>query len=155
MSARLRFLHHHHRPRQLHSFPTTHKNPAVSPSPPLKDMGSTTNVPATAVRVPAATAPPLSKGMWAALVVQWLLLFDGGFGEGETQRGTQEVGGPCGTSGKRTTMEVVVRFRQFLIPSHPTDHPCAQRQHIERRDLRLPQQRPYEPNGGDGSRATR
>jgi hypothetical protein len=57
--------------------------------------------------------------------------FDGGLGEGETSGGTQEVGGPCGAPRKRTTMEVVVRFRHLSSHPRPTDHPCAQRQRIK------------------------
>ena len=39
-----------------------------------------------------------------------LLSLDGRMGEGDTQEGTKEVGGPTGTSRQRTTTFVVVRF---------------------------------------------
>ena len=53
----LSFLHYHHHPRPPNSLPTTHNNPAVSPSPPLRDVGSTINAPATAVSVPPLPSP--------------------------------------------------------------------------------------------------
>src|SRR6266567_2844201 len=48
--------------------------------------------------------------------------------EGETQGGTQEVGGPAGASRKRATTFVVAHFRPFFFPP-PADHPSSQRQH--------------------------
>ena len=53
----LSFLHYHHHPRPPNSLPTAHNNPAASPSPPLRDVGSTTNAPATAVSVPPLPSP--------------------------------------------------------------------------------------------------
>ena len=53
----LSFLHYHHHPCPPNSLPTTHNNPAVSPSPPLRDVGSTTNAPATTVSVPPLPSP--------------------------------------------------------------------------------------------------
>jgi hypothetical protein len=45
---------------------------------------------------------------------------DGGTGEVERQGGTQEMGGPTGTSHERSTMKVVLRFHQSLSP--PSSH---------------------------------
>ena len=53
----LSFLHYHHHPHPPNSLPTMHNNPAASPSPPLRDVGSTTNAPATAVSVPPHPSP--------------------------------------------------------------------------------------------------
>src|ERR1700704_979839 len=41
----LSFFYHHPRPRHLDSHPTMRRNMATSPSPHLRDVGSTTNAP--------------------------------------------------------------------------------------------------------------
>src|SRR6266567_2565174 len=48
--------------------------------------------------------------------------------EGETQGGTQEVGGPAGASRKRATTKVVACFWPSFFPP-PADHPSSQHQH--------------------------
>ena len=59
------FLHNHLPPRHLYSLPTTRHNPAMSPSPLLRDVGSITNALGCATRSAVAPAPPLFRGMWA------------------------------------------------------------------------------------------
>jgi len=68
--------HHHNSPA------TTRNHPAMSPSPPLRDMGSAINTPGCTKWTTAAPAPPLSKGMWAATY-----LIDGVIGEGKPKGG--------------------------------------------------------------------
>lgn len=59
------FLHHHLPPRHLYSLPTMHHNPAMSPSPLLRDVGSITNALECAAQTTVAPTPPLFRGMWA------------------------------------------------------------------------------------------
>jgi len=62
----LSFLYHHHHPQHLNTLPTMIKNPAMSPSPLLRDVGSITNTLRHAEWTVPAPAPPLSRGMWVA-----------------------------------------------------------------------------------------
>jgi hypothetical protein len=55
------------RPQRHNSVPTTTHNATTSPSPLMRDVGSTTNTPGCAEQTAATPAPPLSKGMWAGL----------------------------------------------------------------------------------------
>ena len=85
----LSFLHHHHHPRhhpRHHNSPATTRNhPTTSPSPLLRDVGSTIHTSGCAKRTTAAPAPPLSKGMWAGIY-----LLDRGIGEGKHKGGPKK-----------------------------------------------------------------
>ena len=63
----------------------------------------------------AASAPPLSRGIWA---VRSRSMKDWGR---QNTRGTQKVGGPSSASWKRTTMKVMVQFLPFLPPPPATN----------------------------------
>jgi len=83
----------HHNSRQ-----TTRNNPDTSPSPLLRDVGSTTNTLGCAGRTATQPQPhlphPFSKGCGRFVFARW------GIGDRVTQGGTQRVGGPCSTSRK-------------------------------------------------------
>ena len=65
----------------------------MCPSPLLRDVGTTNISSHLRSEDEAASAPPLSKGMWAANSHP-----TEEFGEGETGGGTQELGGPRSAS---------------------------------------------------------
>jgi len=62
----------------------------------------------------AASAPSLSRGMWASMN-RW-------FRGRETRGGTQEVGGPSGASRKRATTFVVARFLRLFLSIPATNN---------------------------------
>ena len=64
-------------------------------------------------QMPMASTPPLIRGMWAST--------NRGVRGGETQGGTQEVGGPSSASRKRATTKVVACFLPFLLSSPATN----------------------------------
>jgi hypothetical protein len=67
LARSLSCFYHHPHPRHFESHPTTRRNTATTPSPHLRDVGSTTNAPSNADRrIQVTPAPPLSIGMWAA-----------------------------------------------------------------------------------------
>ena len=69
-----------------HNLPeTTHNHSATSPSPLLRDVGSTINTPGCTKQTTAAPAPPLSKGMWVGTY-----LLDRGIGDGKRKGGPKE-----------------------------------------------------------------
>ena len=126
------FLHHHHHCRHDHchhnSPPTTHHHLATSPSPLLRDVGSSMNTSGCAEWTAAAPAPPHSKGMWVDTYS-----IHGGIGGGNTQGGTQQVGGPSSASQKWAMTFVVALFFSSLSPatsntpltiSNPTQRPA-------------------------------
>ena len=60
-----------------------------------------------------------------------LLLFEEDWGSEKHQGGPMKWEAHEVRPEIRATTNVVARFPQFLIPSHPTDHHIAQRQRIE------------------------
>jgi len=99
----LSFLYHYLCPRHPNRPSTTRYKLAMGPSPLLRDVGLITN--ATRKHTssnPSRTCPSPSRGMWAGSCS-----LDGANEEGETHGGTQEVGGPQGTS--RNTSHDVCR----------------------------------------------
>ena len=81
-------------PRHPNSIPATPHNAEMSPSPLMRDVGSTTKTPGCAKQMAATPAPPLSKGMWAGLYLM------GGIGEiSEIGEGMGD-GSRCNNNGK-------------------------------------------------------
>jgi hypothetical protein len=108
----LSFFHHHLHSHHRHSPTTTPEHTATSPSPLLRDVGSTTNAPGCAERTAAAAAPPLSKGMWAAQYRSTEEL-----GMDKHEGGPIEWEAPVVSYETRATTFVVARFRG----NNPTD----------------------------------
>jgi len=106
-------FHHHLGPPHHKSPATTPNNPTVSPSLLLRDVGSPTNATAPSeARMQPQPPLPFQRDVGS------LDSLNAGTGEGERRGGTQEVGGPGGTSPKRATTLVVVRFLPSLSPTH-------------------------------------
>jgi len=75
-----------------------------------------------------ATTPPLSKGMWAVYchsMVDW--------GREKHQGGPRKWEAHSTVHLENELQRLSWSFSPSLIPSHPTDHPCAQRQCIKQR----------------------
>ena len=67
----------------------------MSPSPLMRDVGSSTNTPGCVEQMAATPAPPLSKGMWAGLYP----LDGGGLGRSAKEWVWKTRGGPNGEEG--------------------------------------------------------
>ena len=102
---------HHNSPE------TTRNHSATSPSPLLRDVGSTIDTPGCAKRTTDAPAPPSPKGCGRVRTYSTREL-----GRGKT-RGTQGMGGPYSASQKRATTFVVARFS--LITFSPNSQPTT------------------------------
>jgi hypothetical protein len=102
------FRHHHLHLRHHHSPPTQPNRPVTSPSPLLRDVGSTVDNPVPHARTQPASPLPFSKGCGRLIVVRRR---NGGR---RNMRGTQ-VGGPHSTSRKRATTFVMARFFPSLF----------------------------------------
>jgi hypothetical protein len=81
--------HHRLRRRRLKSLSTICDHPARNPSPFLRVVGTTNSLQVTSEARTQPTRPsPFQRD------VGGLYLLDGGFGDGRTQGGTHEIGGP-------------------------------------------------------------
>ena len=129
---------------------SSRRNPEMSPSPLLRDVGSSSGIPNSLGNANPAASSPFQRD------VDGSSSLDGGMREVDTRGGTQGMGGPASASRKRTTMNVVVRFLHFFVhsieltvpppnaskheprhlswfvlaipySSHPTDHPRSLR----------------------------
>jgi len=102
---------HHNSPE------TTRNHSATSPSPLLRDVGSTIDTPGCAKRTTDAPAPPLSKGMWAGTY-----LLDQGIGEGKN-KGDPRNGRPVQCVAKTGYDKCRSPFfSHHFLPQFPTHH---------------------------------
>ena len=134
----LSFLHYHHHPHPPNSLPTMHNNPAASPSPPLRDVGSTTNAPATTVSVPSLPSP---EGCGLNYQHPWMcrtdgshihpspfhrdvgtvLSLDGGTGEGGRREGLRMY--PCSTEEHGRGLHKGGPMKREAQAVHPKNEP--------------------------------
>ena len=121
MSAHLPSSHHHHlRP---HHIPPLHIHPPCIPYPLLRDVDSANNPSDLGRSTMAPSAPPLSRGMWAAHLRSTKELRKGG-----TWGGTQDWGGPWSASQNTSHDNRRGSFLLFPYSFHPTDQSCTERQ---------------------------
>jgi len=110
----LSFAHHHlstTTPALALSPPTSPLDLAASPSPLLRDVGSTsTSTAPSQARMQPQPPLPFSKGCGCSFSL------DGGIGEGGAEGGTNEMGGPSGVSRKWAMTFVLACFLPSLPP---------------------------------------
>ena len=121
MSAHLPSSHHHHlRP---HHIPPLHIHPPCIPYPLLRDVDSANNPSDLGRSTTAPSAPPLSRGMWAAHLRSTKELRKGG-----TWGGTQDWGGSWSASQNTSHYNCRGSFLLFPYSFHPTDQSCTEHQ---------------------------
>ena len=119
------------RPRHLNLPPMACNDPALSPSPLLRDVGSNSNATTHLRSEDDQHPPPLSKGMWAVfLMLDFLDAWQRNRGM-RNARGDPRSGRPQQYVLKMNHDESHGSFSPFLHSFHPTDHPCTQHYHSE------------------------